>query len=62
MLSPTTAWRALCKRTGGSIARVTFYRWVRTGKVFSIRLGQRIFIPQAALEDVIRQCLTGERF
>jgi hypothetical protein len=62
MLSPTRAWKLLCARTGGSIARVTFYRWVRNGKVFSIRLGERIFVPEAALEEVIRQCLSGERF
>ena len=62
MLCPTSAWRLLCARTGGTIARVTFYRWLRNGKVYSIRLGQRIFIPEAALEDAIRQCLSGERF
>jgi hypothetical protein len=62
MLSPTRAWKSLCTKTGGSIARVTFYRWVRNGKVYSIRLGERIFIPAAALEDVIRQCLSGEKF
>jgi hypothetical protein len=62
MLNPTSAWRSLCARTGGSIARVTFYRWLRNGKVYSIRLGQRIFIPEAALEDVIKQCLSGEKF
>ena len=62
MLSPTRAWKSLCARTGGSIARVTFYRWVRNGKVYSIRLGERIFVPAAALEDVIRQCLSGEKF
>ena len=62
MLSPTRAWRILCARTGGVIALVTFYRWVRNGRVYSIRLGQRIFIPQPALEDLIRQCLIGEKY
>jgi hypothetical protein len=62
MLSPTRAWKSLCARTGGSIARVTFYRWVRNGKVYSIRLGERIFVPATALEDVIRHCLSGEKF
>jgi hypothetical protein len=62
MLRPTNAWRSLCAKTGGSIARVTFYRWLRTGRVYSIRLGQRIFIPQAALDAIIKQCLDGERF
>jgi hypothetical protein len=62
MLSPTRAWRLLCARTGGVIALVTFYRWVRNGRVFSIRMGPRIFIPQPALEDLIKRCLTGDRY
>lgn len=61
MLSPKSACRILCTRTGGSISLVTFYRWLRSGKVYSIRLGQRIFIPRPALEDLIKQCLAGER-
>lgn len=62
MLPPTRAWSILCARTGGSIALVTFYRWLRNGKIYSIRLGQRIFVPQTALDDAIKQCLAGERF
>ncbi len=62
MFPPMRAWRILCTRTGGSIALVTFYRWLRNGRIYSIRLGQRIFIPQPALEDAIKQCLAGERF
>ncbi len=62
MLSPAAAWRSLCARTGGCIAKVTFYRWLRNGRVYSIRLGQRIFIPQTALDDLIKACLAGERF
>ncbi len=61
MLSPTAAWRSLCARTGGVITLVTFYRWLRNGKVYSIRLGQRVFIPQDALDDLIRKCLEGEK-
>lgn len=62
MLSPARARRILCARTGGSVALVTFYRWLRNGSIFSIRLGQRIFIPEEALEDAIKKCLDGERF
>lgn len=62
MLSPAAAWRSLCARTGGLVALVTFYRWVRCGKVYSIRLGKRIFIPREALDDLIKNCLNGERF
>jgi hypothetical protein len=62
MLSPAAAWRALCARTGCCIAKVTFYRWLRNGRVYSIRLGQRIFIPQPALDELITKCLDGERY
>ena len=62
MFPPPRAWHILCERTGARVSLVTFYRWVRNGKVFSIRMGQRIFIPQPALEDTIKQCLAGERF
>jgi hypothetical protein len=62
MLTPQTAWRALCRRTGAGISRATFYRWVNSGKLYSVRLGFQIFIPQIALEDLVKQCLDGERF
>jgi predicted DNA-binding transcriptional regulator AlpA len=60
MLVPQNALRILCERTGGSISRATFYRWVNSGKVSSIRLGSRIFIPWLALEQLIHRCLEGE--
>ncbi|HET7841045.1 MAG TPA: hypothetical protein VFM21_05540 [Terriglobia bacterium] len=62
MLSPVAAWRSLCARTGGFVTKATFYRWLRDGRVYSIRLGQRIFIPQTALDDLIKTCLAGEKF
>jgi hypothetical protein len=62
MLTPTQAWRILCRETGGDISRSTFYRWLGNGKVCSIRLGYRFFVPCAALEELIKQCLAGERF
>jgi hypothetical protein len=62
MLAPFRAWQILCQRTGGQVCRATFYRWVSMGKVYSIRLGFRIFIPTSALEDLIKACLDGERF
>ena len=62
MLVPFRAWQILCQRTGGQVCRATFYRWVSMGKVYSIRLGFRIFIPTSALEDLIKACLDGERF
>lgn len=62
MLTPTNAWRILCRRTGGSISRTTFYRWLSCGKIYSIRMGYRLFIPYPAVEELIKQCLAGERY
>jgi excisionase family DNA binding protein len=62
MLSPQAAWRALCRRTGAGISRATFYRWVNSGKLYSVRLGFQIYIPQMALDDLVKHCLDGERF
>lgn len=60
MLIPQAALRMLCQRTGGTISRTTFYRWVGSGRVPSIRLGSRIFIPRPALEEVIQKCFEVE--
>ena len=62
MLVPQRAWQILCQRTGCQICRATFYRWISTGSVYSVRLGYHIFIPAPALEELIKQCLAGERF
>ena len=62
MLPPARAWQILCQRTGCRVCRATFYRWISTGSVYSVRLGYHIFIPTPALEELIKQCLAGERF
>jgi hypothetical protein len=62
MLPPCRAWQILCQRTGCQVCRATFYRWISTGNVYSVRLGFRIFVPKTALEHLIEQCLAGERF
>lgn len=62
LLPPTAAWRILRRRTGGHISRSTFYRWLDSGKVFSFRMGSRMYIPWQALQEVIGQCLSGEQF
>ena len=62
MLVPQRAWQILCQRTGCQVCRATFYRWISTGNVYSVRLGFRIFVPITALEHLIEQCLSGERF
>lgn len=61
MLTPTHAWRLLCRRTGGSISRTTFYRWINSGRIGAIRLGSRFLIPLPMLEEVVKKCLDGER-
>jgi len=60
ILSTQSAWRILRRRTGGDISRATFYRWVRSGRLSSIRLGFRIYVPLPALDDFIRKCLSAE--
>jgi len=61
MLSPANAWRILESRTGVNVGRSTFYRWVQSGKVFSLKVGGRIFIPWPELEHVTRQFQSGVR-
>ena len=61
MLTPTHAWHLLCRRTGGSISRTTFYRRINSGRVGAIRIGARFLIPLPMLEEVIQKCLDGER-
>jgi hypothetical protein len=61
MLRPHAAWKTLCARTGGAVHLGTFYRWLRNGKVYSVRLGYNIFIPRPSLEELIQECLAGER-
>ncbi|MGH9455861.1 MAG: helix-turn-helix domain-containing protein [Terriglobia bacterium] len=61
LISPSNAWRILCRRTGIPVSRATFYRWLSNGKLYSVRLGQKIYIPVASLDEVIRQCRAGDK-
>ncbi len=61
MLSPHNALRILTRRTGAKVSRPTFYRWLSSGALTSIRVGYHIFVPWFALEDFIERCLKGER-
>lgn len=56
LLSPRNAWRVFCHTTGWAVARATFYRWVRSGRVYSVRVGFRIFVPWDALDHFMIQC------
>lgn len=60
MVRPRNAWRRLCAATGGGIAMGTFYRWIRNGRLYTVRLGGRVFVPLSALEALIENCLRGE--
>jgi hypothetical protein len=62
LLPPTAAWRILRNRTGGHISRSTFYRWLDSGKVYSLRMGSRMYVPWQTLQEVIGRCLSGEPF
>ncbi|PYV00904.1 MAG: hypothetical protein DMG26_14645 [Acidobacteria bacterium] len=62
MLVPSNAWRILNARTGGAISRSTFYRWLSSGQVYSVRVGHRMYIPWRVIEELIEKCLGGERF
>jgi excisionase family DNA binding protein len=61
MLTAASAWRLFCRRTGGSVSRTTFYRWIRSGRVGAVRVGFRFLIPLPMLEEIIQKCLDGER-
>lgn len=61
MLTPGQAWRIVCSRTGAAVSRATFYRWVGSGKLYSIRIGVRFYIPWPEVDRAIKVCLAGER-
>ena len=62
MISPLQGWRQLCERTGGTIHYAVFYDWIKEQRIYSIRMGGRIFIPIAALEEFIQRCLRGDEW
>jgi hypothetical protein len=62
LLTPASAWRILCHRTGIPVSRATFYRWLGSGRVFSMRMGQKLFIPVPTIEAIINHCRAGQRF
>jgi len=60
MLHPRNAWKRLCAATGCKICMGSFYRWIRTGRLYTVRLGGKVFVPLSALETLIEHCLRGE--
>ncbi|HEV3277412.1 MAG TPA: helix-turn-helix domain-containing protein [Terriglobia bacterium] len=61
MLSADQAMQILDVRLGISVGRSTFYRWMQTGRFFSIKLGGKIFIPLAEMEGIVERLSRGER-
>jgi len=61
LLTPYNAWRILERRTGVNVCRSTFYRWVQCGRVFSLKIGGRIFVPWPELDEIIKQFRRGVR-
>ena len=41
--------------------RITIYRWVKTGKVLSIKLGGVIFIPVTEVERLFTEMANAKR-
>ena len=62
MLQPVAAWHHFCARTGGSISLVSFYRWIRNGRVCAVRVGRKFYVPLGILDELIKRCLEGEEF
>lgn len=61
LLTPKHAWTLLCRKTGASLSRTTFYRWLREGRILTVRMGYRLFVPIGALDEFTDRCLAGER-
>jgi hypothetical protein len=61
MLSTYQAWRILEKRTGVNVGRSTFYRWAQSGRVFTLRMGNKILVPWPELEHLIKDFRRGVR-
>ena len=51
MLTPLAAWHHLCAKTGASISLVSFYRWIRNGRVCAIRMGRKFYVPVQILDE-----------
>ena len=62
LLSPSSSWRILRRRTGIPMGRATFYRWLNAGRILYFRMGARIYIPLTEIDDLVKRCRTGERF
>lgn len=60
LLTVAGAWSTLRRRTGIPLARATFYRWVSSGKVYSLRMGLKVYIPSSVVDGIVRKCQGGD--
>ena len=61
LLSAADAQRMIRRRTGCLVPMNTFYAWLRKRAIYSIRLGERFWIPRFVVEETCERCLRGER-
>jgi predicted DNA-binding transcriptional regulator AlpA len=61
LLTPPQALRKLRDALKVPICRSSIYRWLTSGAIPSMRVGKRIFILTADLEEAIQKCKDGER-
>ena len=61
MLTPQSACKLFCRRTGGCISLSTFYRWIANGHLAVIRINSRFLVPLAEVERIIAASYGGER-
>lgn len=59
LLPVAQAWNALRRRTGIPLSRATFYRWVSSGKVYSLRMGLKVYVPTSVVDGIVKQCYAG---
>lgn len=59
LLTVAGAWNSLRRRTGIPLARATFYRWVSSGKIYSLRMGLKVYIPSSVVDGIVKQCKSG---
>jgi len=59
MLTPKAALPMLRAGTGCPIAIETLYMWIKTEKLYAVRMGARIYIPLDALNSFIKDSLAG---
>ncbi|MGH9326134.1 MAG: helix-turn-helix domain-containing protein [Terriglobia bacterium] len=61
LVSASSALNLIRHRTSIPVARATFYRWLNNGRIFSCRLGQKLYVPMSVVDETVRKCRSGER-